>query len=1097
MKKKNYLILFILLLFTISLVNTKSKNSVDQVKFNKISGLPSQTKFNINRISTFIYNDGRTDIDPNGNAGFVFPNGTNKTAIYSSSLVWGGKINNQIRVGGSTYQTGLQPGRIISENVAEDPNLDHVRIYRVRRDYETANLWDDAFDMNMSIEEVFNQYEKDWNEWPAIYGAPFEDIDNNGSYDPMVDIPGVTNADQTIWFVANDLNPNLTQLLYGSPPIGIELQVTIWGYFGVNSFDEMMFRKYKLINKSSNNIDDMYISMWSDPDVGWYSDDFVGCDSLLNLAYAYNANLFDSYYNNYPPAVGYSLLQGPIVDGEESDIGFFNGTFFPGKKNLSMTAFYFNTSGDPEIVDPFSNDYTGSLQFYNQFQGRKSFTGNAFIDPTTTTPTKFPLNGEPLTNEGWIDGMIHPPADRRMGMSSGPFNMAPADTQEVVFAEMGELKIYPKAHIKNIYGVKRKAGNIKNLFINKLAVDINATPIAPLNVELELTSAILLLTSNSSVQSYEWGIENKPNGSNASIISIDVSSAKFTPDIAGDYIINLSIISDLGDTAVGRINILGSSNHAPVADFTLSKTEIIMGDTAFADGSISSDFENQPLEFQWGGSILALEPQMNKTILYPLFYIGESEVALEVSDGLFTSSKSKTVNVVPKYTEIDVNWSYLDTIYNYREGAFYGKGDTTFAVPLIYPYNIDSTKLVIYNKSNAGIEFVKEISLPDLETIATIKNDLIFVHDISNASIGFYGVGKLSIYRLSENWQLTKLLSNYYPTVERDDDIFSVHFYSDTALTRTYHKIFKIDFLTNPANPTVIDTFDFRTEYSNNGKNVKEITFNKNDIHFYGKYTDSLKYFMDVRSIMDYSLIREFSFSVVEESFIAWSSKNNKFLLARRDTVTFYELTNNYELEEGSTINYTLDLPLSPYSSSEIISLNGSKFLDDDNLVLRGTYGFEVYNVNDINNPTFVASCLDGYDNGYLTNSGSNFFIERHLFGSEGFLGYQWKGVELDLISDVENNNLVSVPTIYKLNQNYPNPFNPSTKIRFHLPERNLVRLDIFNILGQKVRTLANTEFETGIHEITFDGKNLASGVYLYRIVSGSFNETKKMLLLK
>jgi hypothetical protein len=79
----------------------------------------------------------------------------------------------------------------------------------------------------------------------------------------------------------------------------------------------------------------------------------------------------------------------------------------------------------------------------------------------------------------------------------------------------------------------------------------------------------------------------------------------------------------------------------------------------------------------------------------------------------------------------------------------------------------------------------------------------------------------------------------------------------------------------------------------------------------------------------------------------------------------------------------------------------------------------------------------------------------------------------------------VSLPRRFELFQNYPNPFNPSTTIRYSLPTRSSVTLTVFNTLGQKVRSLAEGEQGAGYHEVTLDGTNLSSGVYLYRYVCG------------
>ncbi len=90
------------------------------------------------------------------------------------------------------------------------------------------------------------------------------------------------------------------------------------------------------------------------------------------------------------------------------------------------------------------------------------------------------------------------------------------------------------------------------------------------------------------------------------------------------------------------------------------------------------------------------------------------------------------------------------------------------------------------------------------------------------------------------------------------------------------------------------------------------------------------------------------------------------------------------------------------------------------------------------------------------------------------------------------------IPESFTLNQNYPNPFNPSSTIRFGLPEASQVRMEVFNILGQKVATLINGDrMNAGWHRVQFNAGSLSSGVYIYRIQAGNFVQTKRMMLIK
>ncbi|MBN2572431.1 MAG: phosphodiester glycosidase family protein, partial [Ignavibacteriales bacterium] len=105
------------------------------------------------------------------------------------------------------------------------------------------------------------------------------------------------------------------------------------------------------------------------------------------------------------------------------------------------------------------------------------------------------------------------------------------------------------------------------------------------------------------------------------------------------------------------------------------------------------------------------------------------------------------------------------------------------------------------------------------------------------------------------------------------------------------------------------------------------------------------------------------------------------------------------------------------------------------------------------------------------------------------------------LVSSIETEK-INLVNDFILNQNYPNPFNPSTTIRYCIPldvkgQMSNVQLKVYNILGQDVATLVNEEKAPGVYEVTFDGTNLTSGIYFYRIQTGNYSDVKKMIILK
>ena len=105
--------------------------------------------------------------------------------------------------------------------------------------------------------------------------------------------------------------------------------------------------------------------------------------------------------------------------------------------------------------------------------------------------------------------------------------------------------------------------------------------------------------------------------------------------------------------------------------------------------------------------------------------------------------------------------------------------------------------------------------------------------------------------------------------------------------------------------------------------------------------------------------------------------------------------------------------------------------------------------------------------------------------------------VKLNGVPLAINDPSVNIPDNYRLEQNYPNPFNPTTKITFALPVAGNVELKVFDLLGREVATLVNSDLSAGIHSIPFDASSMASGVYIYKLSSGTFTDSKKMVLIK
>ncbi|MDP2365712.1 MAG: hypothetical protein Q8M94_18335, partial [Ignavibacteria bacterium] len=196
MKKFNYLNLLIILIVFLTSPNNLYPNYKESGKDNgkkprlqKTTLNPSQSLINVNNATMWVTEEGFHDWVVASGWNGAFPNGTTVGAIFAEGIVWGGKVSDGsspvVRVDGNTYGTGCSP---------------ITRLYRVRPDYLKGNLVSDAASFNnisagavteSDIQALRDQYAVDWNEWPVNEGAPFKDVNNNGSYEPETDIPGI------------------------------------------------------------------------------------------------------------------------------------------------------------------------------------------------------------------------------------------------------------------------------------------------------------------------------------------------------------------------------------------------------------------------------------------------------------------------------------------------------------------------------------------------------------------------------------------------------------------------------------------------------------------------------------------------------------------------------------------------------------------------------------------------------------------------------------------------------------------------------------------------------------------------------------------
>ncbi len=1073
MNNKRLLILLSLMFFNTCIfsVGKTEGNDKKAKSLAKVMGEPGRTFLNINNISTQFYNNGSSDIDPSGKPGFVYPKGSGKTAVLQSGLLWGAYYpgDPQPRVGGSAYRQGLTPGRILANGTPEDPTGALVRIFRVRADIypggPVVDLSAAAAEEGTDAVILRAQYEKDWTEWPYDQGAPGWTDELGAKH------PGVKWADQTIWYVTNDLDAQKTTFLYGAQPLGIEQQTTIWAYAQNGALGNMLFRRYKLINKSTATFDSMYVSQWCDPEIGNGSDDFSGCDSALSLGYSYNSQNVDTGYNPLPPpAAGFDLLQGPVIPGvagqdknnnQIDDSQEFaiknNQKIGPGYINLPMTAFYYYENYDPLLHDPAQGVIKGSTEFYRYFKGQIGSNGHLFYDAKGVL-TQFALNGDPISRTGWVDGYWLPAGDRKMGLASGPFQMAPGDTQEVVVAEIvagattkpfvdrlaaiGLLKFYDK----------RAQNTYDNLFALPGPPPAPALKTVELNKEIvldwgdDLTAVARTETSDELGYKFQgYNVYQLPSAfadlsSGIRIATFDINDG--IGKILDDYFnaasgsVLTAIVQFGTDNGVQRyIDIKTDELNGGVPLTNGNPYYYAVTAYSFKDKATPNNLESLPQIFTVIPDSTAEYPQSTGDTLKAVHSKGSSDgsvIPLVINPKSLTGHKYKvtfdTSSTAGKYV-----WSLID---------------------------VTSNKTLLRNQSNQsgdpdymfvdGMQ-VKVVGPPPGVKDYTIPSGTRRFTSSGGTGLGFEGYGG------SIGYASPRSVYGDGTMMIPPGDIKNVLLKLATVDTASWYPTF------DPNDPNVSYAYRYGRYFYYAAADPKFAPFIINQSSGYS--------FQDFKKSVPLS---------------AWDVSDTAH--PRRLEVGFLENNAVNGLVDGKWWpgDYNVYDNTATTGPREWLWIFDSDYSETPN---------PAYTVDPMGGPQPIMYFL-------TVNRRGNVPFSPGGTGTDQFeiLAYfvNTSEDEFTFTNDGVSSTKNSAKSIsFALQQNYPNPFNPSTKIKFSIPEQSQVKLEIFNVLGQRVKTLVNQELTKGVYEREFDGSRLSSGVYIYRIEAGKYTESRKMMLLK
>ena len=497
-------------------------------------------------------NNVRTRINAGGDMWWDLPGGTGSkyyipangvaTSLYAGSLwIAGVDINGQLKCAavrfrqeGNDYYTGplTTDGRATIDDVTCASWDKIFKINRAQVDEFLANCDENGIpNSSYTIPTII----KNWPAHPgendpvgiSHYLAPFYDKDGDGEYDPTQgDYPyyDITNelchtkiptkdeeiegtiygsiladqvlkGDQTLWWIFNDKGASHTESK--GDAIGIEVRAQAFAFATNDEINNMTFCSYEIINRSTYVLTGTYFSPWTDIDLGYAQDDFVGCDVGRGLGYGYNGTAVDGSgqpeaYGSQPPAIGIDFFQGPymdpdgidnpkytyvieataitdpvtgdtisviydttsftqIVDESINGVNFGNGIVDDERFGMRRFVYHNNSSddnGDPQTAPQYYNYLRGIWKNNKKMQyGGNAYNGSDVVgpecdfmfpgdsDPWNWGTHGFPPNGNYNTNgKYWTEEQCgNSPADRRFMQSAGPFTLQPGAVNYITF----------------------------------------------------------------------------------------------------------------------------------------------------------------------------------------------------------------------------------------------------------------------------------------------------------------------------------------------------------------------------------------------------------------------------------------------------------------------------------------------------------------------------------------------------------------------------------------------------------------------------------------------------------------------------------------
>ncbi|MFN3918044.1 MAG: T9SS type A sorting domain-containing protein [Flavobacteriales bacterium] len=478
----------------------------------------SNVYVDINNISAAVNSTGELFNLFGYSAGFEFPKNSGNHTIYSAGFIIGGQdVNNgSVKVQKIVYSdNNFQNGPITDPSlyVSEVPQWE--LIWTVSR-----------AEINNHIQNFNNVgYIIPWmiNNWPAhgdttkgqnFYLAPFTDVDNNGLYEPANGDYPLIKGDFAAYIIQND---ETDSNIMSHNSIGIELHTMVYAFDCINEavLNNTVFVEYKVFNRRFVALENTYLGVFADLDIGCPDNDYIGADVEHGFVYAYNGTNNDNAgcgfamptYGQDLPVQGIVFLNGAKLDNDGIDnpltTNIADAILFNGIPYNALGKGFGDGIIDNEHIGLYSSKYLPNifpstpLQYYLSLQNiHPNFTTMMYGNTTHECMYMFPGDSDPLywgtfgVNPGfdwWESTYNNTSGDRRIMASSGPFTFTPNDTQQLNLAftvaksENGNLAALPvlknyASQLHNMYNSGYICPQPSNIFENKTVIEFSVFP---------------------------------------------------------------------------------------------------------------------------------------------------------------------------------------------------------------------------------------------------------------------------------------------------------------------------------------------------------------------------------------------------------------------------------------------------------------------------------------------------------------------------------------------------------------------------------------------------------------------------------------------